>query len=82
MSLIKSFIAVIVASILLAGGVSASSIYTAHQNVNSHSLSYQMTNVVTKNKETIDYQLNKQKAYIIRPAILSWSFISKQLDQS
>ena len=59
MSLIKSFIAVIVASILLAGGVSASSIYTAQQKVNSHSLSYQMTNVVTKNKETIDYQLNK-----------------------
>ena len=59
MSLIKSFIAVIVASILLAGGVRASSIYTAHQNVNSHSLSYRMTNVVTKNKETIDYQLNK-----------------------
>ncbi|MBB1128453.1 hypothetical protein DT304_02760 [Lactobacillus reuteri] len=59
MSLIKSLIVVIVASILLAGGVSASSIYAAHQNVNSHSLSYQMTNVVTKNKETIDYQLNK-----------------------
>lgn len=59
MSLIKSFIVVIVASILLAGGVSASSIYTAHQNANSHNLSYQMTNIVTKNKETIDYQLNR-----------------------
>lgn len=59
MNLIKSIIVVIIASILLAGGVSASSIYTSKQNMNSHNLSYQMTNIVIKNKETVDYQINK-----------------------
>ncbi|MCC4477915.1 hypothetical protein [Limosilactobacillus reuteri] len=59
MSLIKSLIVVVIAIVLLVGGVSASSIYTAKKNVNSHDLSYQMTNIVNKNKETVDYQLNK-----------------------
>ncbi|MBB1078676.1 hypothetical protein H5S09_02135 [Limosilactobacillus sp. STM2_1] len=59
MSLIKSLIVVVVASVLLAGGVSASSIYATNKNANSHDISYQMTNIVNKNKETIDYQLNK-----------------------
>lgn len=59
MSLIKSLIVVLIASILLAGGVSASSIYATQANSNRHDLSYQMANVVTKNKETVDYQLNK-----------------------
>lgn len=59
MSLVKSFFVVIIASILLAGCVKASSIYTTSQNSTRHNLNQQMINVVTKNKELIDYQLTK-----------------------
>ncbi|WP_283620996.1 hypothetical protein [Limosilactobacillus avium] len=57
MNFIKTLAIFIVASIALAGAASASSIYTTTNN--NHSLSQQMTNVVAKNTEAVNTQLNK-----------------------
>ncbi|MGM9892623.1 hypothetical protein [Limosilactobacillus sp.] len=56
MNFIKTLAIFIVASIALAGVASASSIYTSANN--NHSVSQQMANVINKNKEAIDQQLN------------------------
>lgn len=57
MNFIKTLVIFFVASIALAGVASASSIYESVNN--SHSVSQQMVNVVNKNKEAVDQQLNK-----------------------
>ena len=57
MNFIKTLAIFIVASIALAGAASASSIYTTTNN--NYSLSQQMTNVVAKNTEAVNTQLNK-----------------------
>lgn len=57
MNFIKTLVIFFVASIALAGVASASSIYESVNN--SHSVSQQMINVVNKNKEVVDQQLNK-----------------------
>ena len=81
MSLVKSFVVVIIASILLAGCVKASSIYTTSQNSTSHNLNQQMINIVKKNKELIDYQLTKQRKPLIDRR-QRWSYLLNRLDQS
>lgn len=58
MRIVKSFIAIVVAGAALAGVADASSIYTQN-NVANHQLSTQMTNVVVKNNEAVNYQLTK-----------------------
>ncbi|MCH3923002.1 hypothetical protein [Limosilactobacillus sp.] len=57
MNFIKTIVIFIVASAALAGIASASSIYST--TTNSHSISQQMTNVVSKNNEATDQQFTK-----------------------
>lgn len=61
MNFVKTLIVVIIAGGLFAGCASASSVYSAQHTTtsNSQNISQQMTNVISKNVEAINHQLNK-----------------------